>query len=307
MVLWCTRLERIFACRISSSSSVCRRHVSLSTDSPEPHLVHDEQLSHSLDDTVRPPPRPKVAEYLRYVAQNSEMTLKDLESLRPSSHGPVGSAQYEAEYEALMAKLNRSFTVIQLRKFLDIYGIPISKSFPKRKVASAIIEKKWDWPSLVQSQKLARSKKEVSTSGKLLITFAVYLLFKVFSAIPLDPHQAFLLLGKGSGSELLNGAMNLYISCVDGNEILSLSRAYNVHLRFSHKPLSLTIIGTTASVEQLEQHVEAIKQVQYSMVFCVDCPLNVLVRKLGGKTSSRRFQLTYLRLCKNFPAPQAVS
>lgn len=198
MVLRCTRLERIFACHISSSSFVCRRHVSLSTDSPQPHLVHDEQLSHSLDDTVRPPPRPKVAEYLRYVAQNSEVTLKDLESLRPSSHSPVGSAQYEAEYEALMAKLNRSFTVIQLRKFLDIYGVPISKSLPKRKAASAIIEKKWDWPSLAQSQKLARSKKEISTSGKLLIIFAVYLLFKVLLAIPLDPHQAFLLLGKGS-------------------------------------------------------------------------------------------------------------
>lgn len=101
--------------------------------------------------------------------------------------------------------------------------------------------------------------------------------------------------------------MNLYISCVDGNEILSLSRSYNVHLRFSHKPLSLTIIGTTVSVEQLEQHVEAIKQVQYSMVFYVDFPLNVLIRKLDGKTSSRRFQLTYPHLCKNFPAPQAVS
>jgi len=69
----------------------------------------------------------------------------------------------------------------------------------------------------------------------------------------------------------------------------------------------LTIIGTTVSVEQLEQHVEAIKQVQYSMVFYVDFPLNVLIRKLDGKTSSRRFQLTYPHLCKNFPAPQAVS
>jgi len=101
--------------------------------------------------------------------------------------------------------------------------------------------------------------------------------------------------------------MNLYIFYVDGNEILSLSRNYDVHLRFSHKPLSLTIIGTTASVEQLEQHVEAIKEVQYSFVICVDCPLNALVRKLDDKTSSLRFQLTYPRLCKNFPVPQAVS
>jgi len=79
-----------------------------------------------------------------------------------------------------------------------MYKIPISKSLPKRKAASTIIEQQWHWPSLAQSQKLARSQKEVSTSGKLLIILAVYLFFKVFSAIPLIPYQAFLLLGKGS-------------------------------------------------------------------------------------------------------------
>lgn len=198
MVLRCTRLERIFACRFSTSGLVFRRHASLFTDSP-----HPEQSTH-LPDTVHPPPRPKVAEYLRYVAQNSEVTLEDLESFRPQSHSPVGSTEYEAEYEALIAKLHRSFTAVQLRKFLNLYGIRVSKQIRKREAALTIIEKKWDWPSLAQSQKLARSRKEISTSGKLLARFAVWLFLQGIPSSSIGSSSSLPASRKRFGSEFLN-------------------------------------------------------------------------------------------------------
>jgi len=132
------------------------------------------------------------------------VTLEDLESFRPQSHSPVGSTEYEAEYEALIAKLHRSFTAVQLRKFLNLYGIRVSKQIRKREAALTIIEKKWDWPSLAQSQKLARSRKEISTSGKLLAKFAVWLFLQGIPSSSIGSSSSLSASWKRFGSEFLN-------------------------------------------------------------------------------------------------------
>ncbi|KXN89928.1 hypothetical protein AN958_04932 [Leucoagaricus sp. SymC.cos] len=227
MALRCVRPQ---LSRVSLFSLACKRHASSSTVLAQPLTIDAE---HTTQDTpTRPPRRPKVEEYLQYVAQNSALTLDDLETFRPASHSPAGSASYEAEYQALLEKLDRSFTVTQLRQFLRLYGIQVSSKMRKHTAVTSIIEKQWGWPSLAKSQRLARAKKERSS--------------RVF---PLTPQQAFLLLGK------------------DGTEILSLSQTYNVRLQFSRKPLSLTISGMTASVEQLERHVETLNKVEYLCSF----------------------------------------
>ncbi|KAF9452673.1 hypothetical protein P691DRAFT_803792 [Macrolepiota fuliginosa MF-IS2] len=227
MALRRTCLERLFTSSRSLGPACSRRVSSVALVSTHPHEPghRTDGVLQLQDSPVKPPRRPNVQEYLNYVAENSHLTLADLESFRPESHSPVGSAQYEAEYKALMEKLDRSFTVNQLRQFLHLYGVQVSSKMRKQTAAATIVEKQWGWPSLSRSQKLARAKKERSS--------------RVF---PLTPQQALLLLGK------------------DGAEILSLSQMYNVRLQFSHKPLSMTISGSTASVEQLERHVETLKK-----------------------------------------------
>ncbi|KAJ3570250.1 hypothetical protein NP233_g4528 [Leucocoprinus birnbaumii] len=230
MVLQCTRFDRFLSSRASSFRCLLfRSHTYSSAASTKSPVVHAEQANPRTNTqipntTVYPPSRSKVEEYLQLV-ETDNVTLDDLESLRPQSHSPMGSEQYEDEYEALVAKLDRSFTVKQLQDFIRGYGLHISKKSRKRTAATTIIEKQWGWPSLAKSQKLARSKREVASS--------------VFE---LNPQEAFLLLGK------------------DGSEILTLSRMHNVRLQFTKNPLSMTITGTSASVDKLDSHVHSIKQ-----------------------------------------------
>lgn len=169
MVWRCVRFQRLPALPDPPLGFTCRRYASFAavvqarpggtehgtTDVPKPE-----------DAPLSPPRRPKVQEYLNYVAENSHLTLTDLESFRPKSHSPVGSPNYEVEYQTLMDKLDRSFTVNQLRQFLHLYGIPVSSRMRKQPAAATIIEKQWGWPSLSKSQKLARGKKEMSSQSE---------------------------------------------------------------------------------------------------------------------------------------------
>lgn len=169
MALRCARLERLLTSRTSTLTLACKRHASSSATLAHPAPTDAEQRNVDAafsDPSAHPPRRPKVEEYLQYVAQNSTATLQDLESFWPKSHASVGSAKYEAQYQALLEKLDRSFTVNQLRQFLHLYGLPASSKMRKHTAATTIIEKQWGWPSLAKSQKLARSKKERSSRGR---------------------------------------------------------------------------------------------------------------------------------------------
>jgi hypothetical protein len=106
-------------------------------------------------------------EFLQYVQDKADITLVDLESFRPKSHPPIATAEYEAAYQTLMDKLDRSFTSKQLRRFLDVYGMRVSSKTRKRVAAATIIEKQWGWPSLTESQKLA--KREIFSRGALAL------------------------------------------------------------------------------------------------------------------------------------------
>ncbi|EKM83793.1 hypothetical protein AGABI1DRAFT_124120 [Agaricus bisporus var. burnettii JB137-S8] len=215
----CSRLERLFFSPALSRHAACIRRASSTAVVVHPSNVGQSQAAPSLPLSGRP----KVLEFLQYVQENADITLVDLESFRPKSHPPVGTAEYDVAYQALMDRLDRSFTSKQLRRFLGVYGMRVSSKMRKRGAAATIIEKQWGWPSLAESQKLAKRE--------------------MFSrAFPLKPEQAFLLLGR------------------DGADILSLSQTFSVRLQFSRKPLSLTVSGTTDSVDELEKHVEALKK-----------------------------------------------
>lgn len=170
MAFRCNRFEHFFTSSASSLNFFCRRYAySPAVLAQVRHNEHEHQTndaSQPLNAPVKSPRRPRVQEYLNYVAENSELTLADLESFRPESHSPVGSAQYEAEYQALMERLDRSFTVSQLRQFLHLYGVHVSARIRKQNAAATIIEKQWGWPSLSKSQKLAKAKKERSSRGE---------------------------------------------------------------------------------------------------------------------------------------------
>jgi hypothetical protein len=102
-------------------------------------------------------------------AAGPEPTLVDIERCRPKGHSDPLSPQYAEDYNALVDTLCRSFTKKQLRRFVDLYGIPGLRSRSTRKLqyAENIIEKQWDWPSLKDMQNLRRDATEVSTKCKL--------------------------------------------------------------------------------------------------------------------------------------------
>jgi hypothetical protein len=85
------------------------------------------------------------------------------------------------------------------------------------------------------------------------------------SDFPLDPSQAFLILGKGARIfGLLYRPSNI---CVflnpDGADLLSISRKYNVHVSFSANPLSLKVEGLRGSLDNLGQYIVKFKDVSW--------------------------------------------
>jgi hypothetical protein len=161
MAYRCSRLERLLLSPFPRPAACIRRASSAAV------LVH---ASHAGPPQSAPsltsPGRPKVLEYLQLVQEKADITLVDLETFRPNSHPPIGTPEYEAAYQTLMDKLDRSFTCKQLRQFLDLYGMRVSTRTRKRIAAATIIEKQWGWPSLTESQKLA--KREMLTRGALI-------------------------------------------------------------------------------------------------------------------------------------------
>jgi len=124
----------------------------------------DEEVS--VEDTLEPS---KTELYLQFLATSGrEPTLSDLERLKPSTCPDAESPVFAQSYNALVDSLCRSFSNDQLREFIISYGLPPMYSSRRRKkpqYAEAIMEQKWDWPSLKEIQRKHRIQTELITRG----------------------------------------------------------------------------------------------------------------------------------------------
>lgn len=107
--------------------------------------------------------RTKVQEYLDYVAStNTSVVLADIERCRPQNHSEPGTPKYESEYSTLLENLVRSFSSKQLQRFLELYNLDPPVKRTKWNYAASIIERQWNWPSLVDIQKRQKDWSEVT-------------------------------------------------------------------------------------------------------------------------------------------------
>lgn len=174
-----------------------------------------------LINTRNPLDENKLEGHLRSVAAaGSQITLQDVEGYRPQTQPSITLLEYESQYNLLVQRLVRSFSLEQLTQVLELYHLQPPPKPTKRKCARSIVEQEWNWPSLAD---VRRKKTDTEFSSK---TF------------PLSRHVSFLLLGK------------------DGSQLLQLSLKHNVHVSFSDRPLSLKAEGLSGSLRSLEQDVK---------------------------------------------------
>ncbi|KAG6832436.1 hypothetical protein H0H92_001482 [Tricholoma furcatifolium] len=167
----------------------------------------------------------KVQEYLDHIASVQEISLADLErEYKPSIRPDQAAPEYEEEYNKVVGRLVRSFSIAQLRNIVRSYELHVPAKCPKWDIAAIVVESRWKWPSLTN---LKQERRNAETA---------------YESFPLDAKQAFLILGK------------------DGEDLLDLSSKYGIHVSFSAKPLALNVEGSRASLGELRQYLETFKK-----------------------------------------------
>lgn len=147
----------------------------------------------------------KIQTYLDEIAETSNtVTLTDIIRLRPSGHSNPHTEAYATEHQALVNRLCSSFSMKQLERFGQMMEIErYSRGKTKDDYATRIIEGAWKWPSLTEMQEKKRDRIEVD--HKCVSDLHICLYYSDFpTAFPMDPRQAFLILGKGSSSYSLS-------------------------------------------------------------------------------------------------------
>ncbi|KAG6876341.1 hypothetical protein C0992_013305, partial [Termitomyces sp. T32_za158] len=119
------------------------------TQSPKKSTVKNQRTSQT-----KPPKRnllveTKLQEYLDHIATNQDISIVDLErEYKPSRRPDKTATNYEEEYNKVVSRLVRSFSLTQLRTIANLYEIDIPAKLPKWPTAATIVEHKWKWPSL---------------------------------------------------------------------------------------------------------------------------------------------------------------
>jgi hypothetical protein len=162
-ILQCTlrsTSRRLHCCRFYTSHALAWAH------------VHSQDTKPPRNATPRRNPLGpnKVDLYLASLrAAGLEPTSDDIERCRPSKHSHPSSPQYAEDYKTLVDRLCRSFSKEQLHKFAVQYGLTSTQSTRKVRLAEAIIEVQWNWPSLKAIEKHRRDTTEVSTKCALCL------------------------------------------------------------------------------------------------------------------------------------------
>ncbi|KAG5652170.1 hypothetical protein H0H81_006010 [Sphagnurus paluster] len=207
---------------LSLSSSKSKAQRKRKTVAPPPKQDRDVTTQEPLRNLLK---ETKLQDYLNHIASTSEqVTLADIERYRPSKYAEPHSPSYEEEYHSLVETLVRSFSLNQLRTFLDMYHLTPPTKRTKWELAVTIVERQWNWPSLTIVKNEKREWTEV-----------------VHQSFPLDARQSFLILGK------------------DGADLLALSSEFNAHVSFSTNPLSLKVEGLRGSLRNLGRYIEEFK------------------------------------------------
>lgn len=121
------------------------------------------------------PEKTKVQDFLDYVASTtSEITLEDVERVRPLSHASPGTAEYEVDFEKALDALLRAFTVKQLHHVIELYGGRPRWGWSKRTYAVNIVEQHWDWPSPIELLKQRKDRTEVVADSEFIIVLVFF-------------------------------------------------------------------------------------------------------------------------------------
>lgn len=76
---------------------------------------------------------------------------------------------------------------------------------------------------------------------------------------PMEPGAAFLFMGKGTRMfTLYEYVLNLKL---DGDDLTSLAKRYNVNLSFTSNPLSLRVQGLKGAIKQVQGFMKVFEQV----------------------------------------------
>ncbi|KAI0652194.1 hypothetical protein C8Q79DRAFT_1114986 [Trametes meyenii] len=187
------------------------------------------KLRRTVDASEPPEPFSRVQSYLaRINATGLEPTLEDLDRCRPRVQPPPSSPQYAETYTELLNTLSRSFTKEQMRGFLvQTLGTSRHCATHRRKAeyAESIIEQLWKWPTLKDVEKAKRDKTEVTTK-----------------ILPVTASELFLILGK------------------DGQDLLRLSKDFDVHISLRRQPMALRIEGTRGTLKELADHIIVLRK-----------------------------------------------
>ncbi|CAA7266542.1 unnamed protein product [Cyclocybe aegerita] len=197
-------------------------------------------------------PRNKLIAYLAHIESTKDkVTLEDIEQYKHRRRPNPRSSTYDQDYTELLDVLAASFTIPQLKRFLQLYGTrpPPKRRLTKRLYAETIMEK-WGWTSLAEVQQDRIDQSEVSEHQ-----------------FPMEPGPSFLLMGK------------------DGADLLSLAKRYNVHLSFTSNPLTLKVQGLKGSLKQVEGYLDIFKS---GLEFETSClPLGQRVNPEASQSISR--------------------
>lgn len=126
----------------------------------------------------------KLEGHLRSVAAaGSQITLRDVEGYRPQTQPSTTSLEYESQYNLLVKRLVRSFSLEQLTQVLELYHLPPPPKPTKRKCARSIVEQEWNWPSLADVRR-KKIDSEFSSKSKLLFPLHIHRFYPLWSSIP---------------------------------------------------------------------------------------------------------------------------
>jgi len=152
----------------TSRSKTPRRHSHDVASSTSPKQTSPVNLFHES----------KLQAYLDSISESQDtLTLEDLTRLKPAKHSPALSPAYEAEYDQVLEKLQRSFTKGQLMYFLDLYpgaGKPGKYDRTKSGYAAHIIEQAWRWPAIGEVRKTKRDLSEVEIRSMSCFYFMIH-------------------------------------------------------------------------------------------------------------------------------------
>ncbi|KAJ3509410.1 hypothetical protein NLJ89_g5234 [Agrocybe chaxingu] len=109
-------------------------------------------------------PRNKLIAYLAHIESTKDkVALEDVEQYKHRRRPNPRSSTYDQDYTELLDVLTASFTIPQLKRFLQLYGTrpPSKRRLTKRLYAETIMEK-WGWTSLAEVQQDRIDQSEVS-------------------------------------------------------------------------------------------------------------------------------------------------